>query len=219
MIDQLEKLARENRILTENITHVQQRCTTLLEEKRAVEAERDSFKRAADDINERNGKLARQLAECVKAHQSTLFRPSLTSHVRRFMAEGGQALPEVPCVPDDATVRLRLKLVLEEFEELLDACDAMATTSTFDTGGRIHLGKRGVDIVEAVDAIADLMFVLEGFALALGVSMQAVHDEVARSNISKFPTTMNADGKILKGPHYSPPDLRRVLIAQGWDGK
>lgn len=39
--------------------------------------------------------------------------------------------------------------------------------------------------------------------------------EVQRSNMSKFPATYDEDGKLQKGPNYSPPDIAGILRAQG----
>ncbi len=42
-------------------------------------------------------------------------------HVGDFMRAFGQALPPKPTIPSDDVVRLRLRLIAEEFFELLDA--------------------------------------------------------------------------------------------------
>lgn len=93
--------------------------------------------------------------------------------------------------------RLYLKLIGEEYMELVDACLE-------------H------DPVAIADAVADLVWVIEGFAHTVGVPLQAVWDEVARSNMSKIPADgkvlRRADGKIQKPDSYSPPDVARVLF-------
>jgi len=144
----------------------------------------------------------------------------LRDQVRAFHLEAGAPILETPTVPPDDRVKLRLKLAAEEFCELLTACGC-GKYAVEDVWDRIRYvveiaGTGPVDIVAVADALADLDFVNEGMRLEFGIDGEPIADEVARSNMSKFPTTVRADGKILKGPHYSPPDLVRVLREQGW---
>lgn len=71
------------------------------------------------------------------------------------------------------------------------------------------------DMVEMVDALADLLVVVYGAAVELGVDMEPVFAEVQRSNMSKN-GGKDAGGKILKGPGFSPPDIIRKLREQGY---
>jgi predicted HAD superfamily Cof-like phosphohydrolase len=86
-------------------------------------------------------------------------------------------------------------LVKEEFYELMYAV-------------------KNMNIVETADACADLIWVIEGLCHSLGIPLQKVWDEVARSNMSK---TVNGklvkriDGKVLKPDTYSPPDIDKML--------
>jgi predicted HAD superfamily Cof-like phosphohydrolase len=91
---------------------------------------------------------------------------------------------------------LYMDLVKEEFYELASAV-------------------RNFDIVETADACADLIWVIEGLCHTLGIPLQQVWNEVARSNHSKVSENgtilKREDGKILKPDTYSPPDIKRVL--------
>lgn len=72
------------------------------------------------------------------------------------------------------------------------------------------------DLVEIADAIADLIWVALEAAATFGIPIEAVFDEVRRSNWTKIETdhvTVNAAGKIVAGPTYSPPQLRPILAA------
>lgn len=97
---------------------------------------------------------------------------------------------------------LRAGLIEEEFDELLDAMGAQ-------------------DIVEMADALGDLLYVTYGAALAFGIDLDAVVDEIHRSNMSKLDADgkpiHREDGKVLKGPRYSRPDIESVLY--GYDDK
>jgi len=94
--------------------------------------------------------------------------------------------------------KLRTELLSEELSEL-------------------RFALAGNNPVGVLDALTDLQYVLDGAFLAFGLHhwKDAAFAEVHRSNMSKLGADgkpiMRADGKILKGPNYSPPDLAAVL--------
>lgn len=96
----------------------------------------------------------------------------------------------------DKLRNLRAALLQEEFEEYLAA---------------------GVeyDIVEAADALADMVYVIFGTALSYGIDLDAVLDEVHASNMSKLTAEgqvlMREDGKILKSDQFFRPNIAKVL--------
>lgn len=118
--------------------------------------------------------------------------------VREFHAAFGQDDAAAPRIGNDGINELRLKLIREETDEL-----ALALAEG--------------DAVDVLDALTDLQYVLDGAYLQLGFA--AVKDralvEVHRSNMSKIGEdgrpVHRDDGKILKGPNYSPPNLRPML--------
>jgi predicted HAD superfamily Cof-like phosphohydrolase len=136
----------------------------------------------------------------------------------------GQPIGMTPSVPSDERVRLRLRLVAEEFFELLAATDDVPFESTLSRRldhahslviEYIAHAQMRVDIVEAADALADLAYVIEGTALEFGISSEPIAKEVHRSNMTK--SGMREDGKIAKGPNYSPPNIAGCLRDQGWN--
>jgi predicted HAD superfamily Cof-like phosphohydrolase len=80
--------------------------------------------------------------------------------------------------------------------------------------------RKAGDIVEVADALVDILVVTIGMGMSLGLPMGALWDEVMRSNMSKISedgsVKKRLDGKVLKPVHYSPPNLRNVMIAHGW---
>lgn len=64
------------------------------------------------------------------------------------------------------------------------------------------------DAVGVADALADLAYVVYGAALHFGIDLDAALQEVHRSNMTKTPA---GDGKAIKGPDYSPPQLVSVV--------
>lgn len=71
------------------------------------------------------------------------------------------------------------------------------------------------DIVEIADALTDILYVVYGMGAKMGIDLDATFREVHRSNMSKLgpdgQPIFRSDGKVLKGPDYSPPDLLPLL--------
>ena len=93
---------------------------------------------------------------------------------------------------------LRFRLMDEENKEYLEA--AMAG-----------------DLVEVADALGDMLYILCGPIIEHGLQdkIEDVFAEIQRSNMSKLGADgkpiYREDGKVMKGPNYSPPDLAGVL--------
>lgn len=126
------------------------------------------------------------------------MKKSTLECVEEFHEAYGLPILDRPDISDEQTIRLRLNLLQEELDELQDALAAG-------------------DVVEALDALVDLQYVLEGAYLSFGLHgvKDAAFAEVHRSNMSKLgedgkPIRRAEDGKILKGPNYTPPDLKAV---------
>lgn len=145
--------------------------------------------------------------------------------VRRFHVIAKQAAPDVPAVPADEIVRFRLRLISEEYIELLTsalgewgaepwklnaACDAIRFC--------LEACPVKVDLPEFVDATVDLDYVVEGTRIAFGVRSGPVWAEVQRANLDKLGGPMREDGKLLKPEGWRAPDIRACLVAQGWVG-
>lgn len=117
--------------------------------------------------------------------------------VKSFMRAGDQQVHNTPNISDDRVAQgtLYIKLIKEEFEELLEAW-------------------QNNDLVEVADACSDLKWVIEGLEYSLGIPQQAVWDEVARSNMSKLvdgKLIKREDGKVLKPDTFIPPNIKKVL--------
>lgn len=106
--------------------------------------------------------------------------------------------------PYEQEVRLRLDLINEEVKELTDAVEA-AYTGTYEGENPLY---------DVADALGDIIYVALGTFLSFGIDGSAVFEEIQRSNMTKFPTTLREDGKVLKGPSYEAPDWERVFRDQ-----
>ncbi|TXH54670.1 MAG: nucleotide pyrophosphohydrolase [Desulfurellales bacterium] len=71
------------------------------------------------------------------------------------------------------------------------------------------------DIVECIDALADILYVVYGFAVSLGVDIEPFLDEVHKNNLTKVgpngEVIRREDGKVLKPPTYVPVDLQALF--------
>jgi predicted HAD superfamily Cof-like phosphohydrolase len=94
--------------------------------------------------------------------------------------------------PAFSRTTLRVDLIEEELDELKVAIEAQ-------------------DLVAASDALADLAYVVLGAAVEWGLPLPPVFDEVHRSNMAKVGGPKREDGKQLKPPGWTPPDIAGVL--------
>lgn len=69
------------------------------------------------------------------------------------------------------------------------------------------------DLVEAIDGLCDLLYVVYGTAVSFGVDLEPYFNEVHRSNMTKRAGARRADGKVLKGDGWKPPRIRELLAA------
>jgi predicted HAD superfamily Cof-like phosphohydrolase len=116
--------------------------------------------------------------------------------VGQFMKTFGQDVKTIPEIPDAEITDLRLELIAEELNELYDAMQEK-------------------DIVAIADALTDILYVTYGAGHAFGIDLDKCFTEVQRSNMSKLGADgkpiYREDGKVMKGPDYSEPDLKDIL--------
>lgn len=148
---------------------------------------------------------------------------SINEQVREFHRVYEHPIADKPQIPAEDRLRLRLKLIKEEFIELMRSCLAENSNVNFADmmlESAINAAYIAPDMVEIADALGDLDYVIEGMRLELGIDGEPVADEIHRSNLSKLgedgKPLKREDGKVAKGPNYTPPDIARVLREQGW---
>ena len=63
--------------------------------------------------------------------------------------------------------------------------------------------------------LADLQYVLSGYAVTFGIDLDTAFSLVHHSNMSKLGVDgkpiKREDGKVIKGPNYSPPNLSKLV--------
>tara|TARA_B110000285_G_scaffold209825_1_gene251136 strand:+ start:417 stop:788 length:372 start_codon:yes stop_codon:yes gene_type:complete len=116
--------------------------------------------------------------------------------VKKFMKTFGQEVKEKTEFPNEKIVQLRYELIKEELEELNQAI----------------IDK---DMKEVADALTDILYVTYGAGHAFGINLNECFDEVQKSNMSKLGADgkpiYNENGKVMKGPNYFKPDLKKFL--------
>ncbi len=123
--------------------------------------------------------------------------PSTLEQVKTWHENFSAPVLNEPALPEGRR-ELRLSLLEEEIKELREAVEAG-------------------DIVEVLDALCDIQYVLDGAFLEFGLHpvKDAAFAEVQASNMSKLgldgKPILREDGKILKGPNFRPPNLAQFI--------
>lgn len=125
--------------------------------------------------------------------------------------------PSGPTVPSVDLVRLRMRLLAEEHEEVRAELTKLLNP-------RLTYAQAVPIMRDLLKELSDLRYVTEGAAVALGLDIDAAYAEVHRSNMSKLlpdgSRLQRADGKVLKGPNYTEADLTAIVpdpIEGGYD--
>ena len=118
------------------------------------------------------------------------------SKVGIFMKTFGQDVKNEPSFSTDKINKLRVDLIKEELGELNEAM-------------------KNKDLLEVADALTDILYVTYGAGHAFGIDLDKCFNEVQNSNMSKLDSNgkpiYNNDGKVMKGPNYFKPDLKKFV--------
>jgi predicted HAD superfamily Cof-like phosphohydrolase len=116
--------------------------------------------------------------------------------VKIFMDTFGQDVKNKPSFSTNKINKLRYDLIKEELDELKVAID-------------------NKDFLEVADALTDILYVAYGAGHAFGIDLDKCFQEVQDSNMSKLGKNgkpiYNEDGKVMKGPGYFKPNLKKIL--------
>ena len=119
--------------------------------------------------------------------------------VAAFHKAFGVGIAQTPTATSDKNIlSLRHRLMAEENEEYLEAAN-------------------NNDLVEVADALGDMLYILCGTILTHGMQhiIEDVFSEIEDSNMSKLgldgKPIYRDDGKVMKGPNYRRPDLKKFL--------
>ena len=122
----------------------------------------------------------------------------MVNNVMTFHDVYGQPYSTQVTLIEEERYKMRHRLQKEENDEYLKACEEE-------------------DIVEIAHEIADEFYVLVGKVISHGLQdkIMDVFDETQRANMSKLgldgKPIYREDGKVLKGPNYTPPDVKKIF--------
>lgn len=135
------------------------------------------------------------------------------------------------------SVPLRVRLIAEEFFELLEAVVPNSVGNDLrdgiedwckklengyfdrqDMNGACTDPADLSDIEDVADSLADIAYVVLGAAVTWGIPLGAVFEEVCRANDDKVGGPVREDGKRLKPPGWKGPDIAGVLKAEAAKG-
>tara|TARA_B100000424_G_scaffold159357_1_gene121954 strand:- start:1974 stop:2348 length:375 start_codon:yes stop_codon:yes gene_type:complete len=113
-----------------------------------------------------------------------------------FMKTFGQEVKTTSGLANNKINRLRVSLIEEELDELKEAI-------------------KQNDVKEVADALTDILYVTYGAGHAFGINLDKCFEEVQNSNMSKLGSDgkpiYNESGKVMKGPNYYEPDLKKFI--------
>ena len=116
--------------------------------------------------------------------------------VGTFMKTFGQEVKLRPSLSSDKISKLRLSLIKEELDEFKQALNDK-------------------NLKEIADSLTDILYVTYGAGHAFGIDLDKCFDEVQRSNMSKLGSDgkpiYNEQGKVMKGPNYFEPNLKKFI--------
>lgn len=136
--------------------------------------------------------------------------------VRQFHETYNLPVVDHPNVDRDR-VHMRMALIAEEFAELVGAVYGKDARATIEDAyaSAVKADDNTRDTVETADALGDLVYVVYGMALEMGIPLSDVLAEIQASNMSKLGSDglpiYREDGKVLKGPGFFAPDIKKVL--------
>ncbi len=113
-----------------------------------------------------------------------------------FMKTFGQEVKDKPSLSTEKINQLRISLIKEELDELSEAI-------------------QNKNLLEIADALTDILYVTYGAGHAFGINLDNCFEEVQNSNMSKLDKNgkpiYNEQGKVMKGPNYFKPDLKKFI--------
>jgi predicted HAD superfamily Cof-like phosphohydrolase len=112
-----------------------------------------------------------------------------------FHKKFGCHIGTTPAIPPVKVDEFRMRLVDEEYDELECAWEDS-------------------NLTETADAIADMIYVLIGMAIAYGIDLRKVWNAVHATNMMKDGGGKREDGKIIKPEGWKAPNIKGILENQ-----
>lgn len=176
--------------------------------------------------------IQRETARC-EEDVRTNYDPTLDD-VRKFcVIMNGYKLKNEPDFTNKDDVFLRLKLVLEEVFELIEAAgfahdtqlrqfiaDKIFPGLKFELAKKLESKEASANPIEVLDALCDLRYVLDGAAVAFGLDthFKAAFNLVHRNNMNKVLVTHDAAKEHAK-QYWETEDVAVEIVPLEYNGK
>lgn len=175
--------------------HIDFTAITLLKKEYLVQVG-ERWYRWAKWIPERRKALREDIQDAIDYVNTQAFNEVMEvlmsqERVRKFHQALNIPAPDKPVPLEEYRWGLRYGLIKEELDEFRDAAEA---------------GNR----VEMLDALCDLLFVVYGGGVEMGIDLEPFFAEVFRTNMLKTNGSVRADGKVLKPQGWVAPDIAGI---------
>lgn len=127
--------------------------------------------------------------------------------VRQFHETFDLTIHDVPTVPSDTDIRLRIRLIKEETEEVVDELVKLLRLKKQSAPAMMQLAI----LRNVLGELCDLRYVTEGTAVTLGLPLDEAYEAVHEANMAKVwpdgEVHRDAGGKVIKPPGHEPADM------------
>ena len=161
------------------------------------------LKRQEEGLSTEEEEIAKMVCELMDYYESDEVQewvdfpsPDPYEMVLEFHEKFGLRTKDYPHMPDRETRLLWSSLLEEEYTEYVFA----------------SIRK---DLPAITDALADIIYIAYGVAIAHGIDLRPIFAEVHRTNMAKEGGGTREDGKILKPEGWEPPRIEDLLREQG----
>jgi len=120
---------------------------------------------------------------------------SMQKMVEEFHKKYCHKIGTGPQLLDNPLFKFRENLINEEYNELKKAIDKK-------------------DLIEVIDGICDLLYVIFGLCVCMGINIEPFFKEIHESNMSKD-QPKNLLSKPIKGENYFKPNIQKILYPFG----
>lgn len=134
------------------------------------------------------------------------MRRPLHNLVREFheLPGSGQVVARYPTPPGTTLARHRGRLITEEFKEVMEHLEALASQ-------RATPQQKMERLADLLGELADLVYVVEGTAVSLGLPLEAAYVATHQANMRKVwpdgTLHVNERGKVIKPPGWYDADM------------
>jgi predicted HAD superfamily Cof-like phosphohydrolase len=217
------KMKRQLREAREDLRDEKNRSACIAQEFELSEARRaEALDELLKEMNAHE-ETKKALREC-EQREVRIRQLSRCSDLLDFSIIAKHNTPETPGLPSDEVVRLRYRLVAEEFFETVEALfDDPLVGLTIASAKQLvsqviekgPISRDPARFVLAADGFLDTSYTAEGAMVSFGIDSDALWDVVHQSNMAKKGGPF-VNGKLCKPLNWTPPDIAGELKRQGW---